>query len=210
MGRATLVAIVYFALLYACYVDHAGSTASTEEGGGGNETYYCHEDLKLRRYVRDADNNIISTDTVATVDVKVVVSGDEASVMLSAITDKGKHRCVKYKGISIDSDYGTDALKGLADGGFELDMHEDAGFLGQPTTIKWAKANRKGLEYGADFLTVGVGKGLYKDSPGEGFHHNKTYSHCPSASQDDPGSGDPDCTEYGKTDAGWEEIGAQQ
>ena len=198
MRMKVLIGFV-FVVTSACYVDRAGDAAS--EGGltGDGETHYCHPDLELRKYIKGADGQVGSTDIVAKVDVKIVTSLDDtASVQLVAVTDKGEQMCVRYSKIPIDPDHGTGTiLEGYADGGFHLDIGKDAGFLGQPTQVEWAKANRQGSKYGADFLSVGVGKGLYKHAPGESYYHNKTFANCPSASQEAGSGGEPaNCVEY--------------
>ena len=132
------------------------------------------DDLKLKEYVRGADRELHGpTGMVTEVSVKVVVSGDEASVMLGATSTEGKYSCVKYRGIPLDDEFSFDSLggaEGLTDKGFMVEAEKDNGWRGNAVSIEWAETNRKGKDYGADILRLQVGNGMYGNAAGESLY----------------------------------------
>ena len=202
MKKLTLLGIM-FMLTSACNVSPTGDAASSQVSSDGvatNETHYCHDGIELHEKVRKADGNLTGkTDVIIEADVKVVVSGDSASVSVGSKFASG-YKCVKYHGIPLDNEFSFDGIldngEDLAGKGFSVVVHKDYGLGGQPIIIHWAEAEGKGKDYGADILSIKIGNGLYTNRKGESIYG--ALSHCPSASQEDSGSAEKktSCVEY--------------
>lgn len=200
MKKVTLFGIM-FILTSACNVSPTSDTASTEGGGNAvatNETHYCHDGIELKKNIRQADGQLVETSRVTEADVKVVVSGDSASVSVG-MRFKSGYKCVKYHGIPLDNEYEFENLsgtEGLTGKGFSIDVNDSDGLGGQAMIIEWAETEGKGSKLGADILKISVGNGLYTNRSGESLYG--TVSHCPSTSQEDSGSAEKktSCVEY--------------
>ncbi len=190
-----LVGIMFIS---ACYADQASDPASTAAAGesGAGETHYCHAGMKLKERVRRKDGELGATNMTSTVDVRVVVSGGEASVELGAENSEGVYKCVRYRGIPLVDDYTPDitGVKGFTSRGFGIEVYEDSGWGGNPVVMGWAQTNAAGRrKFGADVLSVDVGHGLYASKAGESVYSGADA--CPTTSGD-AGSAAKDCVEY--------------
>ena len=201
MRKVTLFGIM-FILTSACNVSPTSGTASTEASGNAvatNETHYCHDNIELRQRLMQADGSLSGpTNMVIRADVKVVVSGDSASVSVGTKFKSG-YECVKYHGIPLDNEFEFETLsgaEGLTGRGFSIDVSDSDGVGGKAMGIEWAETEGKGRKRGADILKINIGNGMYTSRPGESLY--STLSHCPSPSQEDSGSDEKktSCVEY--------------
>ena len=201
MRKVTLFGIM-FILTSACNVSPTSDAASTGASGNAvatNETHYCHDDIKLREKVRRGDGSLTGPTVMVTkADVKVVVSGDSASVSVGGEFNTG-YKCVKYHGIPLDDEFtfkNLSGAEGLTGKGFKVVIHDSDGLNGEAASIEWAETAGKGRGLGADILFIQIGNGMYNSRPGESLY--TATSHCPSASQEDSGSDEKktSCVEY--------------